>query len=836
MNVKQGFSNNSLITDEYGTARNANITPNRFGSYFSALLAKKLELNTLPECNRKKQQAFNKDNIWLVTPKNKPNIEAWFKDLASGAKTLSALSRRVPFYNKKEEIFANLFEFKVPMFKAEWFIKMSSGFNIAMAESNNKSKKRQLPDPSQEWTIALCKFLREQYQKLCEFYHGVSPSPTTPANPAANAIVSDEVPKQWQYYTQLARQLFESGLLDKHDFLLWLLELLEKIKSPDDSVLGIVVPLVLQYVDEFTQSEHLSRKLVYQCAKKLNLLISDYSSGQSADSTTDQVKEEKEVNKDLKTSTNPTVNGVSPTVSPQKDSVSSANTSMNSVSNGSNQSSSAQIMLCFNELMTCSHHRNVILGLSVMIQIITIECPTALIWLNLGDGKASTLQGSPLDFLPCEPSNLPMPPRPHNPYLRNELRKAEEQIRERSKMSETHWFCDRWQQTAGSTVNKLLTVLDSLDRQCFDKVEANNSLDTLYPKIFSSIGSNSTNASKEDESSQSMSDILAEDEPIVRLLCEWAVTTKRTGEHRALVVAKLLEKRQSELTAEKDIEMSEESDSNGEANGNANPSLLNNLNGNSTLNSPVKESITANKPTDSSISLPIYQNLLLNFLDTQAPVYEDKIGLNSADNKQAFSNLILLFGELIRCDVFSHDLYMCTLISRGQFSNSPNTSLLPNNASTKSASEEPSLAGFVPNLSTNNDLPNHNHLGGLTNGLQKSQSSSSLPMFGIDPLSNNTSQNSQTNWDSIGPADIDENLDEDLDKLLQHIKAGQSQNMTDQTGMKFFPILIIDIDIALDLIDFFSSLLVLFYGMKTNECKKLHSLIDLCMNSLAICL
>ena len=31
--------------------------------------------------------------------------------------------------------------------------------------------------------------------------------------------------------------------------------------------------------------------------------------------------------------------------------------------------------------------------------------------------------------------------------------------------------------------------------------------------------------------------------------------------------------------------------------------------------------------------------------------------------------------------------------------------------------------------------------------------------------------------------DIDENLDEDLDKLLQHIKAGQSQNMTDQTGM-----------------------------------------------------
>lgn len=30
-----------------------------------------------------------------------------------------------------------------------------------------------------------------------------------------------------------------------------------------------------------------------------------------------------------------------------------------------------------------------------------------------------------------------------------------------------------------------------------------------------------------------------------------------------------------------------------------------------------------------------------------------------------FSNLVLLFYELIRHDVFSHNIYMCTLISRG---------------------------------------------------------------------------------------------------------------------------------------------------------------------------
>lgn len=32
---------------------------------------------------------------------------------------------------------------------------------------------------------------------------------------------------------------------------------------------------------------------------------------------------------------------------------------------------------------------------------------------------------------------------------------------------------------------------------------------------------------------------------------------------------------------------------------------------------------------------------------------------------QEFGNLVHLFSELIRQDVFSHDAYMCTLISRG---------------------------------------------------------------------------------------------------------------------------------------------------------------------------
>ena len=66
---------------------------------------------------------------------------------------------------------------------------------------------------------------------------------------------------------------------------------------------------------------------------------------------------------------------------------------------------------------------------------------------------------------------------------------------------------------------------------------------------------------------------------------------------------------------------------------------------------------------------PIFQGILLKFLDS-APVLEDN---GSSQNKNHFKNLVHLFSELIRNDVFSHDAYMCTLISRGDLLHPPST-------------------------------------------------------------------------------------------------------------------------------------------------------------------
>ncbi|CAN8021551.1 unnamed protein product, partial [Ixodes persulcatus] len=672
-----------------------------------------------------------------------------------GSKTLQDQSRsqawqrrqaiNVPIFNKKEEIFLTLFEFSVPMLRAAWFIKMTSVYQVAISEA--KMKKRQLPDPCQEWTTPLCKFLRELLHKLVEHSHPTGPPPgsggslgsqgggTSPAPPAPSIPPDTTIAKQWQYCTQLASYLYEEGLLDHQDFLSWILELVEKTKTPDDPILKLVMPLTLQYVDEFARSELLSRRLAHHCCKKLSQLITDYNMASP--------RSQSPVVTNGNSTTPATTNGTSSVVS----------------SAAPQPSSVGPLAASFAECLSCSHHRSIVLQLSAVLQVITLECPSALVWNNIGEGKANPiLNGSPLDILPCPPSCLPMAPRPYNAQVRLELRRAEQQVIQRGRAAELQWSCDKWQQmAAGTTITRVLGALDALDRHSFDRVEANNSLDTLYAKIFSRADQSQApmaaggGAGLEGGAPQLVAPP-PQDEPIVRLLCEWAVTTKRSGEHRALVVARLLEKRQNELSVEKynDADLVDEKDSQDSG--------------------------------ASPMGLPVFQNLLVNFLDTEAPVLDDK---PTFENRAVFANLVLLFAELIHCDVFSHDAYMCTLISRGYFaSHPPGGATLPSTANPPATggTPEPSLTGFLdPSLGPSpgpvgvaGGMSMALGLGGLgMGGLgDPGRQPDSLPMFEPSSVKHDVGWNVQMDMDDAG-------LDADLDKILQNIKEGQ-QNMSDQ--------------------------------------------------------
>lgn len=247
-----------------------------------------------------------------------------------------------------------------------------------------------------------------------------------------------------------------------------------------------------------------------------------------------------------------------------------------------------------------------------------------MVWNSVGEGKVpSLLNGSPLDYLPCPPVALPCPPASVNSRLIKQLKFAQDNIQARSQAAEGRWSCDKWQQSsAGMTTSKVLAALDALDRHSFDRMDSMNSLDTLYAKIFPPPVKEGTGErdTKTEYNPQ-------QDSAVVEILCEWAVSAERWGEHRAMAVAKLLEKRQSEVTGENN-----DNDDKDSVCSNGNPPIL-----------------------------PIFQPLLMKFLDVDAPVLDN----SSTQSKTQFTNLVHLFSELIRHDVFSHDAYMCTLISRG---------------------------------------------------------------------------------------------------------------------------------------------------------------------------
>ncbi|XP_018549665.1 mediator of RNA polymerase II transcription subunit 12 isoform X2 [Lates calcarifer] len=608
LNVKQGFNNQPAVSgDEHGSAKNVNFNPSKISSNFSSIIAEKLRYNTFPDTGKRKPQVNQKDNFWLVTARSQSSINNWFTDLA-GTKPLTQLAKKVPIFSKKEEVFGYLAKYSVPVMRSAWMIKMTCAYHAAITET--KVKKRHVIDPCIEWTQIITKYLWEQLQKVAEFYRQSpsqgcsSPLPATPAD-------VETAMKQWEYNEKLAMFMFQDGMLDRHEFLTWVLECFEKVRPGEDELLRLLLPLLLQYSGEFVQSAYLSRRLAYFCTRRLNLLLSDGSLGPG-------------------TGGHP-AHGI---LTQQGNALPPTPTSQPA---GGNQPQTP-----FTDFYICPQHRPLVFGLSCMLQSIVLCCPSALVWhYSLTDSRNKT--GSPLDLLPIASSSLPMPGgnTAFTQQVRAKLREIEEQIKERGQAVEFRWSFDKCQETtAGFTIGRVLHTLEVLDNHSFEKSDFNNSLDSLYNRIFGS------------GQSKDGHEMSPDDDAVVTLLCEWAVCCKRSGRHRAMVVAKLLEKRQAEIEAERCGE-----------------------------SEVVDEKGSVSSGSLSAATLPVFQDVLLQFLDTQAPTLTEP---GNESERVEFSNLVLLFCELIRHDVFSHNIYMCTLISRGDLASD---SHLPR---PRSPSDEPS--------------------------------------------------------------------------------------------------------------------------------------------------
>lgn len=144
--------------------------------------------------------------------------------------------------------------------------------------------------------------------------------------------------------------MFEEGLLDRQDILQWILELLDKMRSTpsDDGILKLLLPLALQYLEEFVQSELLSRRLAYLCCKKIAHMC----------------------------------NNIDTTCSPHSPSVATNTTGKTEINGNKDKNFQPsqippvvnQLNSVFNDYLNCPHHRDILYSLSTIVQVNEFVC------------------------------------------------------------------------------------------------------------------------------------------------------------------------------------------------------------------------------------------------------------------------------------------------------------------------------------------------------------------------------------------------------------------------------------------------------------------------------
>lgn len=233
--------------------------------------------------------------------------------------------------------------------------------------------------------------------------------------------------KQWMYTLELCEYMYADGLLDRQEFLQFVLEVVEKCRYPDDPAMRMIMPVLLQYAKEFTESQLLSRKLAYQCAKKITQLVSE----------TDAICPCPPEGPGLALGGNG-ANESSENQHHPEASSSDGNATLATQHHQLmllRQSNMNPVLAAFFELLNDPYTRFIVLGLSTIVQTITLECPSALVWHYFGgDNKSpSSLMGSPLDYLPnCAPSGLPMPETSNNRVVRLRIKRYEDMVKQRS--------------------------------------------------------------------------------------------------------------------------------------------------------------------------------------------------------------------------------------------------------------------------------------------------------------------------------------------------------------------------------------------------------------------
>lgn len=115
-----------------------------------------------------------------------------------------------------------------------WFIKMICVYYVVIFEI--KVKKRYV-DFFMEWIQIIIKYLWEQLQKMVEYYWlGFVGSGGCGFMIGFLFYDVEVVIWQWDYIEKLVMFMFQDGMLDRYEFLIWVFECFEKICFGEDEL------------------------------------------------------------------------------------------------------------------------------------------------------------------------------------------------------------------------------------------------------------------------------------------------------------------------------------------------------------------------------------------------------------------------------------------------------------------------------------------------------------------------------------------------------------------------------------------------------------------------
>ncbi|KHJ99255.1 transcription mediator subunit Med12, partial [Oesophagostomum dentatum] len=228
---------------------------------FFQVLHRKGEINANLDKERRKNRETT--GAQFATAKTKERA-AWFTDLARG-KALSQLAKKVPTIKRREEGLEYLCDYRIPSFRALWYLKVTAA--LTGSPSTAKQKKSISDLFSAEYKDIFVKSIKELTDRMWDV-NDLSTSP----------IYRD----RWLYISNLSKCAFEDGVIERQDFLNELCDIfseyfVRRVKSEEKlPQLRVYLLFLTQFLRHINNNLILARRLAHMIAMKLRLYKMEY--------------------------------------------------------------------------------------------------------------------------------------------------------------------------------------------------------------------------------------------------------------------------------------------------------------------------------------------------------------------------------------------------------------------------------------------------------------------------------------------------------------------------------------------------------------------------------